>query len=236
VAPPDRPRVLATATQMRQSNLKHLVAGLDDTELDDLMLRATRSCEGACDGRRLVPFTGVTETHRADGIDPTDLATLGNPGDLVSMDASAYGRALSGAGMQVRQCWVEQYAPIFQDMWSYTGVQITLLRGDGGEQQVQPSDLIGGGISPDTGHVWFRVGTYLPAGSLVRVVYGGGYDPIPQNLVQACRYMAAADVIDEDQFPAGPNLNTHKDGGAGREAPGYYGRALKLLKPWKRHS
>lgn len=236
MAPPDRPQTLATATDMRQSNLKYLVASLDPDELDDLMLRATRACEGAVD-RRLAPFTNVVETHRVDGIDPTDLAVLGNPGDLISMDASAYGRALSGAGMQVRQCWVEQYAPAYQDMWSYTAVEITLLRGDGGVQEVLSSDLVGNGISPDTGHLWFRVGTYLPAGSHVRVRYSGGYHTVPQNLVQACRYMAAADVIDEDTYPApAPGPNTHDAGTVGRGDGGYYDRAMRLLARWMRNN
>jgi hypothetical protein len=220
---------------MRQSNLKHLVASLDEDELADLMLRATRACEAHCDGRRFVPFTGLTETHRADGVDPADMATIGSPGDLFSVNSASYGRALSGAAMQVRQAWVEQYAPLFQDMWSYSDVQILVLRGDGGEERVPAQDLLGGGIEADTGHLWFRVGLYLPPGSRVRITYSGGYHTIPQNLVQACRYMAAADVIDEDDYPGGaPGTNTHNDAGTGRGDGGFLARAHKLLNPYRR--
>src|SRR3954451_24546300 len=105
---------------MPQSTLSHLVASLDSDELDDLMLRATRACENYC-GRRLVPFVGLVETHRAEGVDPVDLAGLTDFGFVASLASTGYARAVGGGG-QVRKIWVDQRPGMYQEMWAYSGV------------------------------------------------------------------------------------------------------------------
>lgn len=232
--PVDRPRPLATTQQMDQSTLRDLIAGLDPDEKRDLMLRATRACENYCQ-RRLAPFVGLTETHRADGIDPADLVGIMPEGDVSVVSAASFGRAIGSAPAQARQVWLDQYAPMFPEMWTYSDLTIRILRSDGSDQEVPVTDLLGGEVAADSGHLWFRVGTYLPPGSRVKVTYSGGYTTVPQDLVNACRYMAAADVIDEDEFPDGPGANTHGNA-QGRADAGFLARAQKLLKPYRRHT
>ena len=227
----DRPATLATRTQMQRSPLRHLVASLEPDELDDLLARASRACE-AYTGRRLVPFTGLVEVHRADGV-PADGWTSAPAGSLVgALSASSYGRAAGGVdGGMVRAVWVDVTPARWQEMWTYSDVAIEVLDPAGSNIPVTVGTLIGGGIAPDTGQLTFRLGTYCPVGALVRVTYSGGYTTIPQDLVQACRLMAAADIGGEDdQYPGGDGLTTH----ATAADPGaYLGRAHKLLEPYR---
>ena len=232
MAPPDRPTVLATAGQMRQSNLKHLIGSLDHDELDDLMLRATRACEGHCQ-RRLAPFVGLTETHRAEGVDPGEIAAVATFGDVGALASAGYAAATGGGGL-VRKIWVDQRPGLFQEMWTYSGVSVSVAHAGGQVAAVTSTGLLGGSpISADTGELWFRAASSVPVGSRVTVTYSGGYTTIPQDLVQACRYMAAADVIDEDTFPGrGPSMNSHGDDTTARTDGGYLARAERLLQPY----
>jgi hypothetical protein len=215
---------------MRQSNLKHLVGSLDEDETRDLMLRATRACENYC-RRRLVPFVGLVETHLAEGVDSTALAIASGFGDIAGLASAGYARAINGGG-QVRKIWVDQRPGLYQEMWAYSDVGVSVASSAGGVQAVTAAGLLGGtSIAADTGELWFR--SSVPVGARVTVTYSGGYMTIPQDLVQACRYMAAADVVDEDDFPgAGPSMNSHADDTAGRSDSGYLARAQRLLQPY----
>jgi hypothetical protein len=222
---------------MEKSVLRDLVAGLELDEKRDLMYRATRACESYC-GRRLAPFVGLTESHRAEGADPDELAEAGltMPADVRTVIAGSYGTALGmGAAQWVRRCWVKQTPPLYEEMWSYSDVSITLYRSFGNSTEVPVGELIGGGIEPETGLLWFKLGTFLPPGSRVRVTYSGGYHTVPADLVEACRLMAAAAAVDEDDFPGtAPSTNSHTSGGG--SDGGFLARAKELLAPYKRAS
>jgi hypothetical protein len=85
-------------------------------------------------------------------------------------------------------------------MWTYSNLQVTILRSYGGSQTVLPASLIG--AESDSGHVWFTLGTFLPLGSLIRATYDGGYSTVPADLARACKLEAAVLVLGEID-PAG---------------------------------
>ena len=74
-------------------------------------------------------------------------------------------------------------------------MSITLIRSYGGTQTLSASQLLT--IAPDTGHVFFQLGVFLPVGTTIQVTYGGGYQTIPADLVRACKYMAASIAVTE---------------------------------------
>lgn len=186
---------LASAAQFTEGPFGDLVRDYSPQALTDLMVEATRACESETD-RRLAPFT-VTETARADGIDPdeyTDSANL--PMDIRSTLGASYAAAL-GASSLVRHCWLAQFAPRYPDLWSYSGVSVTIIRSYGGTQDVSAAQILDG-PEPDTGHLWFQLGIFLPVGSRVQVTYSGGYTvAVPADLVRACKYMAASIAVRE---------------------------------------
>jgi hypothetical protein len=152
------------------------------------MAESTRMCEEETT-RRLAPFT-LTESHRAEGIDPDEYADSANlPMDLQGTLGRSYAYAL-GASTLVRHCWLNEYAPVFQDMWSYSNVSVRFVRSYGGSQVISPSQFIAG-PDPDSGHMFFQLGLFLPVGSLIYATYSGGYNPVPAGLVRAGRFMAA---------------------------------------------
>ncbi|MGW2861951.1 hypothetical protein [Streptomyces sp. NPDC001205] len=196
----DSPVPLATATDLKIGQFADLVRDYSPTALDELMIEATRQCEGIAGGRRLAPFTGLTESHRAQGIDPDEYADAGTmPMDIHGTLGTSYATAL-GTGDQVRHVWVNEYAPRYQEMWTYTNLQVTILRSYGGSQTVAATSLIG--AETDSGHIWFSLGTFLPVGSLVRVTYDGGYTTVPADLARACKLLAASLALGEID-PAG---------------------------------
>ncbi|KIF00858.1 hypothetical protein PL81_38750 [Streptomyces sp. RSD-27] len=197
--PADLPVPLATASDMAAGQFADLVRDYSADVLAQLMIEATRQCEGIA-GRRLAPFTGVPESHRATGIDPDELTDAGSmPLDLQGTVGRSYATSL-GAGDQVRHVWLSEYAPRYPEMWTYSNVRVTLLRSYGGSQTVAPAMLIG--AEPDSGHVWFSLGTFLPVGSLIRILYDGGYTTVPADLGRACKLLAASLALGEID-PAG---------------------------------
>jgi hypothetical protein len=193
---------LATAAQMQEGAFADLVRSFSAQALSDLMIEATRECEGDI-GRRLAPFAGLTESHRAEGIDPDEYADSANlPMDLQGTLGRSYAMAL-GASTLVRHCWLNEYAPRHPELWSYSNVAITLVRSYGGTQQVTQSQILT--TNPDTGHVLFQLGLFMPIGTIVQVTYGGGYQTVPADLVRACKYMAASIAVTE----LDPMLQSH---------------------------
>jgi hypothetical protein len=95
-----------------------------------------------------------------------------------------------GTTSLVRHGWLQQWAPQFQDLWSYNLRSITIHRSYGGDQVVNLATVRG--PDPDTGHIWYNIGTFLPIGSLVTYVYDGGYQTIPADLSRACKFMCAS--------------------------------------------
>lgn len=163
--------------------------------LEDILLEASRLCEEIAD-RRLAPFTIANESHRAEGIDPDEYADSANlPMDLQGTLGRSYAYAL-GASTLVRHCWLNECAPRYPEMWSYSNITLTIVRSYGGSQVITPQQITG--PDTDTGHVWFQLGTFLPIGSYIYVGYSGGYTAaVPASLVRACKFRAAALIVRE---------------------------------------
>jgi hypothetical protein len=165
-----------------------------DANIVQFLQDATRLCEEAC-SRRLSPFT-VTETHRAEGMDPDEYADSANmPMDIYGSLGVSYAQAL-GATSLVRHCWLHEFPARYPDMWAYSNVSVEIIRSYGGNQQVSAPQILDG--PDDTGHIWFQLGTYLPVGSRVRCTYSGGYVvTTPASLDRACKMMAAGLIVRE---------------------------------------
>jgi hypothetical protein len=184
---------LVSSAQFAATAYSDLTKNLQGTEIDDIMIEATRACESIV-GKRLAQFT-ITETHRAEGVDPEEYGSSSIPLDLQGTTGRSYASAL-GSGDLVRQMWLSSFAVRYQEFWTpYTVNSMTLVRSYGGSQSVVPNALIG--PEPDSGHVWFQIGTFLPIGSLIRVNYSGGYGTCPGDLARAVKAMAASIVIKE---------------------------------------
>lgn len=185
---PDTATPLATRDDfMSFPGMALLVRDMEVSAVDRLMIRATRSIESRCD-RRLAPFT-ITETARAEGVDTADTAVdAGWPLDLIAAlgrsEAMAYGTTTL-----VRDLWLRQYAPVWPDLWAYSDISVQLARTYGDTENVLASSLEG--PEADTGHLRFRLGTFIPVGTTIRVTYSGGYTTIPDDLNTACCYQAA---------------------------------------------
>lgn len=206
--PVDSPVPLATAADMLTGQFADLVRDLDASALDQLMVDSTRVCEGIA-GRRLAPFKAIPETHRATGIDPDEVSDAG--GVPVSVQATlgmSYANALGGSGDMVRHVWLNEHAARYPEMWAYSDLSVSVFQSVGGSQSYTAVDIIG--AEPDSGHVWFNLGSYVPAGSLIRITYSGGYTTVPADLVRAGKLQAAVLVLGEidpagDQYGHDPN-------------------------------
>jgi len=171
-----------------------LFVHFDPDVVQGFLADATRMCEDETD-RRLAPFTGLIESHRASGVDPDEYGDAGGiPIDPQGVVGASYAAAL-GTTSLIRHVYLDQYAPRYPEMWTYSDVQVLILRSFGGSQLIDPSRLVG--PEPDSGHVWFPLGTYLPTGSLIRVTYSGGYATVPASLSRACRLMTAHLAVTE---------------------------------------
>jgi hypothetical protein len=193
----DCPVPLCTAAQFSSGAFSDLAQGYTNTTgqpLDELLGEATRVCESEC-GRRLAPFT-VTETTRADGIDPDEYPS-GASLPMPIQGTIGWSEALAlGGNDLVRHCWLSEFPCRYQDLWAYTDVSVTVIRSYAGTETLQAAQILDG---PDnTGHLWFQIGTLVPVGSRVRPTYSGGYTvAVPADLVRACKYMTAWMIITE---------------------------------------
>ncbi len=184
----DQPVPLVSVSQLQEGAFADLTRSFSNQALQDICIEASRACETECD-RRLMPFT-ITETHRAEGVDPDEYASVtgGVPMDILGTLGASYATALGSLGDWVRHCWLHEHAARYQEFWTYSNVSITLFRSIGGSQ---PANILLG-PQVDTGEVWFRLGTFLPVGSRIIASYSGGYQTIPADLGRAAKYMAAA--------------------------------------------
>jgi hypothetical protein len=194
-------RTLCTWDQFMEGAFADLARNYTDPQAQQaLLVESTRLCEGAASGRRLAPFTH-TETHRLSGLDPdeyTDTAAL--PLDLAGTVGQSYANAL-GASTLVRHCWLNEFPPHYPEMWGYSDITVNVARSYGGGQLLSPSQYRG--PDPDSGHLWFNLGMFIPIGSYADILYSGGYQVIPGDLVRASKNMTAALILRELQ----PNSN-----------------------------
>jgi len=188
--PADAPTPLCSSATMKSGAFADLVRDFTPSALDHLMLRATRLCESATD-RRLAPFTNITETQRAQMLDVDDITET--PGPMEPSAQIGFSRAQSlGTSQLVRHFWVREYPARYQEMWTGSITSINLLRSYSGTQAVVPNTTQ---YEPDTGHCRFQLGTYVPTGTTIVVVYSGGYTTVPLDLEQASEFMAASLVL-----------------------------------------
>jgi hypothetical protein len=186
----DNPTVLCTAEQFTEGRWADLVRGMSPEAVANLMKEGTRACESACD-RRLVPFTNVVETQRAQALDIEDTVEAQLPLDPIA--ALGLSRAQSfGATDLVRHAWLREFPPRYPEMWSATISAIELRWSFSG---TTPVDVTGIQFEPDTGHVRFQLGTFVPIGTTLRFTYSGGYSTIPADLVLAGKFMCAGIVV-----------------------------------------
>jgi len=178
-----------------QRRYPELVVDLEPTTLADILVEATAHLEDRT-GRRLAPFTGHIFQERLFGIDP---AEYGNNADMPMDIYGSLGMSQAialGASTLVRHFWLDQFAPVYPELWTYNIQSMTLYRTYG---DFQPIDFAHGGVrGPDVtdGHVWIRLGTFAPEGSRIQVVYDGGYtNGIPASLRRACLFQAAKFII-----------------------------------------
>lgn len=196
----DSPVPLATSADMQTGQFADLVRDYSPDTLDQLMIDATRVCEGTA-GRRLAPFTSVPESHRATGVDADESGNGGGlPVSIQSTLAMSYAGALGSIGNMVRHVWLNEFAPRYPEMWTYSDLQVTVFQPVGGKQAFPAAQLIG--AEPDSGHIWFSVGSFIPPGSWISILYSGGYTTVPADLARACKLTAATLVLDEID-PAG---------------------------------
>jgi hypothetical protein len=188
---------LCTWAQLTEGPFGDLVRSYTSPQAQaDLLAEGTRMCEEHCD-RRLAPFTGLIETHRADGIDPDEYMDSGAmPLDL----AGSLGRnwaASFGSTAMIRRIHLSEYATRYPELWTYSAVTVQVFRSYGGSETVLPGNLTLG-PQPDTGFLWFQLGQFIPAASEIVVTYGGGYTiAVPASLVRAAKYMVASIAVTE---------------------------------------
>lgn len=191
----DSPIPLATSADMQTGMFADLIRDYDPDGRDQLMIEATRVCEGIAD-RRLAPFTALPESHRATGVDPDEAAqSTGLPVSVQATLAASYSNAMAGSGDMVRHVWLNEYAPRYADMWTYSDLQVTVFLSIGGSQTFPAPQLLG--AEPDSGHIWFQLGSFIPLGSQISVVYSGGYTTVPADLGRACKLSAAVLALGE---------------------------------------
>ncbi|MEU0940104.1 hypothetical protein [Embleya sp. NPDC005971] len=168
----------------------------DPVDQQNLLIEASREAEAET-GHRLIPFTGLIETQPAYGIDPDEMSGSDNlPLDLAGSLGRSWANAVGG-GMSslVRRIHLDQYASKYAEKWAYSDVSVRVVRSYGGSQDVTAQILMG--PNPDTGFLWFQLGTWLPIGSEFQITYSGGYFSVPGDLARAVKFLAAANVVAE---------------------------------------
>lgn len=196
---------IATPTDMSSGALSFMFRGVTAAYQQSVMIRASRAVEARC-GRRFAPFT-VTESSTAEGV---SMFGAGADSDLPLPMAGALGlsraRAL-GATSLVQDFWVSQCAPLWPELWTYTGLTVQLRRTWGDIQNLAATQLVG--PETDTGHVRMPIGTYCPVGTTIVATYSGGYTlGMPDELVQAVKLQAAKSLIVEIEPEARPGMDT----------------------------
>lgn len=184
---------LCTYSQFTGGAFQDLVAGFSQDAVNDILIEATRKCEGIT-GRRLAPFT-MTETQRASGIDPDEYAATSNIATSISGTLGMSEASSLSVTNLIRHFWVREFPVRYQELWTYSGVAVTVYRSYGGNQAIASGQII---LGPDDGgHLWFQLGQFIPVASYIQVTYSGGYTTTPADLLRACKFIAASIAIDE---------------------------------------
>jgi hypothetical protein len=185
---------LASVANFEQGPEADLFKAILSAEQTRLMTAASRAVEAYCN-RRLAPFT-ITENHRAQDIDPDELTDVGFPLDQTAMLGMSRAQSL-GANELVRHLWVNEFPPVWPDLWSGSVTAIELRRAFGGNYDFEAADLSSIQFEPEDGHIRLQLGTFSPIGTTIRVTYTGGYSTTPDDLVQAVLYKACIIALTE---------------------------------------
>ena len=191
----------------------------------ELCLEATDHIE-AITSRRLAPFTGHIYSDMLVGIYPDEYGqSAAIPTDIYASLGISYANAL-GANSLVRHFWLDQFAPRLPELWQYSIESMNLVLTYG---NTTPIDFQAGGTifgpSPVDGSCWLRLGTFAPQGTMVTVVYSGGYTGgIPAGLKRAALFQALKFAVleAEPQLRSGLSLAEIDD------------QILMLLAPYSR--
>ena len=189
------PPALATVADLQQ-RFPEVTQGIDPGVLADILVEATSFIEDNT-SRRLAPFTNHICEERLFGISPDEYGDVSAdmPIDIYGSLGISKAAAL-GASDLVRHLWLDQYAPFYPELWTYSITSMRIFRTYGDYQDIDFNH--GGILGPNItdGHVWFRLGTFIPEGSFVKVVYSGGYTlGVPPALRRACLFQAIKYVI-----------------------------------------
>jgi hypothetical protein len=185
---------LATVEQL-QIRYPEIVRNIDSQVLQETLEEATRHIETRV-GRRLAPFVGHVYQDRLFGIDPSEFGVDSNTplsfaGSIGMSQAQAY-----NSDNLVRHCWIDQFAPLYPELWTYNIQSMQIYRSFGDTQPIYFQN--GGVLGPDStdGHLWFRLGTFIPEGTRIQIIYDGGYTlGIPTDLRRACILQAIKFII-----------------------------------------
>lgn len=144
----------------------------DDALILEELQAATTTIETMVN-RRLAPFANHTYSDLLRGIDPNEYG--GNtdiPVDIYASLGMSMAAALGSSDL-VRHFWLDEFAPYYPELWTYSIQSVTLYLTYGNDIVVDPSTLEG--PQKDTGHCRLRLGTFAPEGSTLEVVYSGGF-------------------------------------------------------------
>ena len=201
-----------------------LCRDVDPLTLSEVMVEATSHIEDIT-SRRLAPFKGLLYQDRLFGVDPVEYGGNVNdmPLDFAGSMGASYANALGASGL-VRHFWLDQFAPMNPELWTYNIQSITINLTFGNTTVLKGSALIDGPDESD-GHCWLRMGTFVPQGSRIQVLYDGGYTvAIPSSLKRACIYQAAKFLI----------LEAEPQARKGMDSAELDVQIEKLLAPWAR--
>ena len=185
---------LASVANFEQGPESDLFKQIVSAEQTALLTRASRAVETYC-SRRLAPFAKI-ENHRAQDIAPDELPDVGFPLDQTAMLGMSRAQSL-GANELVRHVWLDEYPPMWEELWTGSVTAIELRRAFGGNYDYAPADLANVQFEPENGHIRLQLGTFAPIGTTVRVTYTGGYAPVPDDLIQATILRAAMLALTE---------------------------------------
>jgi hypothetical protein len=196
---------MAVPADLEGTALRVLWRGTPDpAQQMQVMIRASRAIEQRC-RRRLTPFTGMVQTETAEGVDRT---LYGYEGPLPLAGALSRDQAMAfGSGTSVRDLWLDQFAPCWPELWTYSDVSVTLVRA-WGDQQILTQEMLEGPHA-DTGHLRLPAGVFCPVGTIIRSLYSGGYTvAVPDELRDATLLQATKMLILRMEPQNRPGMDT----------------------------
>lgn len=183
---------LASEDDLRDTPFKYALTGASESYIAATLVRASRTIEARC-ARRFAPFGPITQSERAEGVTLENAGSTDIPLSMTGTLALSRARAYGQQSDLVRDVWLDEFAPKYPELWSYSNVSLLIVPPFGGQGQAITENLVG--PFPDTGHLRLPFGTYCPTGSIIETTYSGGYTTVPDDLVQATMLQAVRLLI-----------------------------------------